>query len=183
MSIGRTLDGVARNGFERPVLLTTLPFSTINALPHALLEARDANALSEAWRVYSQPIESPPEYGGATGRGNRPERPKGKAMYAVIKTGGKQYRVAKDDVLTIERIAGEPGSTVEFSDVLMVGSGDSVKVGAPFVSGAKVACELVGDARGPKLIAFKKRRRKNSRRKKGHRQDLSTIRVTSITGA
>jgi len=104
-------------------------------------------------------------------------------MYAVIKTGGKQYRVAKDDVLTIERIAGEPGSTVEFSEVLMVGSGDSVKVGAPFVSGAKVACELVGDARGPKLIAFKKRRRKNSRRKKGHRQDLSTIRVTSITGA
>lgn len=104
-------------------------------------------------------------------------------MYAVIKTGGKQYRVAKDDVLKIERIAGEPGSKIEFTDVLMVGSGDSVKIGAPFVSGASVACELVGDARGPKLIAFKKRRRKNSRRKKGHRQDLSTIRITGITGA
>lgn len=104
-------------------------------------------------------------------------------MYAVIKTGGKQYRVAKDDVLRIERVSGEPGSTIEFTEVLMVGSGDSVKVGAPFVDGAKVACELVGDARGPKLIAFKKRRRKNSRRKKGHRQDLSTVRITGITGA
>ena len=104
-------------------------------------------------------------------------------MYAVIKTGGKQYRVAKDDVLKIERIAGEAGTKIEFSEVLMVGSGASVKVGAPTVSGAKVTGELVEQSRGPKLIAFKKRRRKNSRRKKGHRQDLSTVRITSITGA
>ena len=104
-------------------------------------------------------------------------------MYAVIKTGGKQYRVAKDDVLEIERIAGEAGSKIEFNEVLMVGSGASVKVGAPTVSGAKVMGELVEQSRGPKLIAFKKRRRKNSRRKKGHRQDLSTVRITSITGA
>jgi large subunit ribosomal protein L21 len=104
-------------------------------------------------------------------------------MYAVIKTGGKQYRVAKDDVVTIERIAGEAGSTIEFGEVLLVGSGADVKVGAPTVAGAKVTAELVGDTRGPKLIAFKKRRRKNSRRKKGHRQDLSTVRITSITGA
>ena len=104
-------------------------------------------------------------------------------MYAVIKTGGKQYRVAKDDVLEIERIAGEAGTKIEFSEVLMVGSGASVKVGAPTVSGAKVTGELVEQSRGPKLIAFKKRRRKNSRRKKGHRQDLSTVRITSITGA
>ncbi len=104
-------------------------------------------------------------------------------MYAVIKTGGKQYRVAKDDVLEIERIAGEAGSKIEFNEVLMVGSGASVKVGAPTVSGAKVTGELVEQSRGPKLIAFKKRRRKNSRRKKGHRQDLSTVRITSITGA
>jgi large subunit ribosomal protein L21 len=104
-------------------------------------------------------------------------------MYAVIKTGGKQYRVAKDDVLTVERLAGDANSKIEF-DVLMVGGGDgdSVKLGTPFVSGAKVVCEIVGDARGPKLIAFKKRRRKNSRRKKGHRQDLTKIRVTDITG-
>lgn len=104
-------------------------------------------------------------------------------MYAVIKTGGKQYRVAKDDVLKIERVAGEAGATVEFTEVLMVGSGESVKVGMPTVAGAKVTAELVGQTRGPKLIAFKKRRRKNSRRKKGHRQDLSTVRITTITGA
>ncbi len=104
-------------------------------------------------------------------------------MYAVIKTGGKQYRVAKDDVLEIERIAGEAGTKIEFSEVLMVGIGASVKVGTPTVSGAKVTGELVEQSRGPKLIAFKKRRRKNSRRKKGHRQDLSTVRITSITGA
>jgi large subunit ribosomal protein L21 len=104
-------------------------------------------------------------------------------MYAVIKTGGKQYRVAKDDVVVIERLPGEAGAKIEFDQVLMVGSGASVKVGTPLVAGAKVTGELVGEARGPKLIAFKKRRRKNSRRKKGHRQDLSTVRITSITGA
>ena len=104
-------------------------------------------------------------------------------MYAVIKTGGKQYRVAKDDVVTIERVAGDAGAKVEFDQVLMVGSGASVKVGTPIVSGAKVTAEVVEQTRGPKLIAFKKRRRKNSRRKKGHRQDLSTVRITSITGA
>ena len=104
-------------------------------------------------------------------------------MYAVIKTGGKQYRVAKDDVLKIERLPGEAGTKIEFDHVLMVGSGASVKVGTPTVAGAKVTGELVEQSRGPKLIAFKKRRRKNSRRKKGHRQDLSTIKITSITGA
>lgn len=104
-------------------------------------------------------------------------------MFAVIKTGGKQYRVAKDDVVTIERVAGAAGAIIEFNEVLMVGSGESVKVGTPTVAGAKVTAELVGQTRGEKLIAFKKRRRKNSRRKKGHRQDLSTVRITTITGA
>ncbi len=104
-------------------------------------------------------------------------------MYAVIKTGGKQYRVAKDDVLKIERLPGEAGTKIEFDHVLMVGSGAGVKVGTPTVAGAKVIGELVAQSRGPKLIAFKKRRRKNSRRKIGHRQDLSTIKITSITGA
>ena len=104
-------------------------------------------------------------------------------MYAVIKTGGKQYRVAKDDLVTIEKVPGDAGAKVEFDQVLMVGSGAGVKVGTPTVSGAKVTAELVEQTRGPKLIAFKKRRRKNSRRKKGHRQDLSTVRITSITGA
>ncbi len=104
-------------------------------------------------------------------------------MYAVIKTGGKQYRVSKDDILTIEKVAGDAGAKIEFAEVLMVGSGANVKLGAPFVSGAKVVGELVEHTRGPKLIAFKKRRRKNSRRKKGHRQDLCKVRITSITGA
>lgn len=104
-------------------------------------------------------------------------------MYAVIKTGGKQYRVAQDDVVTIERVAGDAGAKVEFTEVLMVGSGESVKLGTPTVAGAKVLAELVAHTRGPKLIAFRKRRRKNSRRKKGHRQDLCTVRITSITGA
>jgi len=103
-------------------------------------------------------------------------------MYAVIKTGGKQYRVEKDDVLTVEKLDGDAGAKIEFSDVFMVGAGDSVKIGTPIVSGAKVSAELVEQTRGPKLIAFKKRRRKNSRRKKGHRQDLSKIRITAIKG-
>ncbi len=103
-------------------------------------------------------------------------------MYAVIKTGGKQYRVAKDDVLDIEKLEGDAGSSIEFTDVLMVGEGASVKIGMPMLAGAKVTAELVEQTRGPKLIAFRKRRRKNSRRKKGHRQDLTTVRITGITG-
>lgn len=104
-------------------------------------------------------------------------------MYAVIKTGGKQYRVQQDDVVTIERLEGDAGAKIEFKDVLMVGTGGNVKVGTPIVDGAKVTAELVKQTRGPKLIAFKKRRRKNSRRKRGHRQDLTTVRITGITGA
>ena len=104
-------------------------------------------------------------------------------MYAVIKTGGKQYRVAQDDVLTVERLAGDAEQTIEFSDVLMVGEGDNVKVGSPTVAGAKVVAQVVEQTRGPKLIAFKKRRRKSSRRKRGHRQDLTTVKITEIVGA
>lgn len=104
-------------------------------------------------------------------------------MYAVIKTGGKQYRVAENDILSIERLTGEAGATIEFDEVLMVGEGESVKVGEPLVAGAKVTAELVEQTRGPKVIAFKKRRRKNSRRKRGHRQDLSLVRITGIIGA
>lgn len=103
-------------------------------------------------------------------------------MYAVIKTGGKQYRVAPDDVLTVEKVEGNAGAKVEFGEVLMIG-GDKPKIGSPLVSGAKVVAELVEHTRGPKVIAFKKRRRKNSRRKRGHRQDLSTVRIKNIVGA
>ncbi len=104
-------------------------------------------------------------------------------MYAVIKTGGKQYRVAPADVITIERLDGDNGSTVEFTEVLLIGGNGTPTVGTPTISGAKVTAELVEQTRGPKLIAFKKRRRKNSRRKKGHRQDLTKVRITNIVGA
>ena len=100
-------------------------------------------------------------------------------MFAVIKTGGKQYRVAPDDVITIGKLGGEPGETVEFAEVLMLG-GDNVQVGVPTVAGAAVAGEVVEHGRGPKIIAFKKRRRKNSRRKRGYRDEFTVVRITEI---
>ena len=103
-------------------------------------------------------------------------------MFAVIKTGGKQYRVVAEDVLRVDRVEGEPGTVVEFGEVLVVG-GDTPVIGAPTVAGATVAGELLDHVRGPTVIAFKKRRRKNSRRKRGHRQDLTTIRIKEIIGA
>ena len=99
-------------------------------------------------------------------------------MFAVIKTGGKQYRVAPDDKVKVARLADEPGSTIQITDVLMVG-GESPLVGNP-VPGATVAAEVVAHGRGPKVIAFKKRRRKNSRRKRGFREDFTLIRITEI---
>jgi large subunit ribosomal protein L21 len=100
-------------------------------------------------------------------------------MFAVFKTGGKQYRVAAEDVLKIDKVKGEPGEIVEFGEVLVVG-GDSVVLGLPTVAGATVAAEVLDQARGPKIIAFKKRRRKNSRRKRGHRQEFTLLRITEI---
>ena len=100
-------------------------------------------------------------------------------MFAVFKTGGKQYRVAAEDVLKVAKLKGEPGEIVEFGEVLVVG-GDSVTLGAPTVAGATVAAEVLDHARGPKIIAFKKRRRKNSRRKRGFREEFTLIRITEI---
>ena len=100
-------------------------------------------------------------------------------MFAVIKTGGKQYRVAADDKLKVEKIDGEPGQIIQFGEVLVVG-GDNVALGAPTVAGASVAAEVLEQGRGRKVIAFKKRRRKNSRRKRGHRQEFTLVRVTEI---
>ena len=100
-------------------------------------------------------------------------------MFAVIKTGGKQYRVAADDKLKIEKVAGEPGDIIELGEVLVVG-GDDVTLGNPTVAGATVAAEVVAQGRNDKVIAFKKRRRKNSRRKRGHRQEFTLIRITEI---
>jgi large subunit ribosomal protein L21 len=101
-------------------------------------------------------------------------------MYAVIRTGGKQYRVAAEDVLDVEKIAGDVGDIVEFGEVLLVGGDGEPQLGAPLVSGATVAAELVEHHRGDKIIIFKKKRRQNYRRKNGHRQSLTTIRVTEI---
>lgn len=105
-------------------------------------------------------------------------------MFAVIKTGGKQYRVAADDVITIAKLAGEPGEAVSFGEVVLYADGaGATQVGVPLLSGFTVAGEVVKQARGPKVIAFKKRRRQNSRRKRGHRQDLTVVRITGITAA
>jgi len=100
-------------------------------------------------------------------------------MFAVFKTGGKQYRVAADDKLKVGKIKGELGEIVSFGEVLVVG-GDSVKLGAPMVAGATVAAQVLEQGRGGKIIAFKKRRRKNSRRKIGHRQEFTLLRITEI---
>ena len=101
-------------------------------------------------------------------------------MYAVVKTGGKQYRVAKDDVLKIERLTGDEGDIITLDEVLMIGDGADVTLGAPLIAGASVAAEIVEQTRGPKIVIFKKRRRQNYRRKKGHRQMLTVVRITDI---
>jgi len=103
-------------------------------------------------------------------------------MYAVIKTGGKQYRVTAEDVLKIEKVAGDAGAKVEFTEVLMLGGAGDPKVGVPAISGAKVVAEVVEQGRARKVIAFKKRRRKNSRRRRGHRQHQTTVRIKEIIG-
>jgi large subunit ribosomal protein L21 len=100
-------------------------------------------------------------------------------MFAVIKTGGRQYRVVPDDVLEIGKIAGDVGTIVQLGEVLVVG-GDTPVLGVPTVSGATVAAEVLDHKRGPKVIAFKKRRRKNSRRKRGYRDEITVIRITEI---
>ena len=100
-------------------------------------------------------------------------------MYAVVKTGGKQYRVAPNDVIRVERIEGNAGDSVTLDQILMVG-GDSPRIGAPLVSGATVTATLVEQARGDKVIIFKKKRRQNYRRKRGHRQDLTVLRINEI---
>ncbi len=101
-------------------------------------------------------------------------------MYAVIKTGGKQYKVAKDDVILVEKLPGDAGATIELDEVLIVGDGKSQTVGAPLVAGAHVAATVLEQTRGDKIIVFKKKRRKDYRRKAGHRQDLTALRITGI---
>ncbi len=104
-------------------------------------------------------------------------------MYAVIQTGGKQYRVAKNQVVRVEKLETEAGGTVRFTEVLMVGDADGSTVGKPLVEGAAVTATVVDQVKGDKVIIFKKRRRKNYRRKKGHRQLLTVLKVADIVGA
>lgn len=101
-------------------------------------------------------------------------------MFAVIKTGGKQYRVTADDLLKVEKIEAKTGEIVQITEVLMVGDGDKAEIGAPLVDGAMVTAEVVEQGRARKVITFKKRRRQNSRRTKGHRQHLTTLRISEI---
>ena len=101
-------------------------------------------------------------------------------MYAVVRTGGKQYRVAKDSVLKVESLVGDVGSKLTLDEVLMLG-GDSPKIGAPLVKGASVQCEIVSHGQGEKVIAFKKKRRKSTHRKRGHRQHFTKVKVLGIS--
>jgi large subunit ribosomal protein L21 len=103
------------------------------------------------------------------------------SMFAVIRTGGKQYKVAPNDLITVEKLGGDPGATIELGEVLMVGEGADVTTGAPLIAGASVSATLVEQRRGPKIIVFKKKRRQNYRRKNGHRQYETVLRITGIT--
>ena len=101
-------------------------------------------------------------------------------MYAVVKTGGKQYRVTKDDTILVEKLDADEGQTVTLSDVMLLGDGDNVTVGTPVVADASVEAQVVSQTRGPKIIIFRRKRRKNHRRTQGHRQDLTLLKITDI---
>ena len=102
--------------------------------------------------------------------------------YAVVRTGGKQYRVSPGDLVEVERFPAERGATVELGEVLLTSAGGAVRIGTPIVAGARVTAKVVEQARGKKILVFKKKRRKNYRRRRGHRQHTTTLRVTEIVG-
>lgn len=101
-------------------------------------------------------------------------------MYAVVKTGGKQYRVAQDDIILVEKLVVEPGAAIELDQVLMLDDGKATTIGTPLVEGARVAATVIDQTRGDKIIVFKKKRRKDYKRTRGHRQDLTVLRITEI---
>lgn len=104
-------------------------------------------------------------------------------MFAVVKTGGKQYKVSENDVIKVEKLEGDAGKSIELKDVLFIGGEKTAKVGTPTVKGASVTAEIIAQDRGPKIIIFKKKRRQNYRRKKGHRQDITVLRIKNIKAA
>ncbi len=101
-------------------------------------------------------------------------------MFAVVKTGGKQYKVAQGDVVQVEKLEGDIGAKVQLNEVLLVNNNGTAKIGTPFIAGAKIEAEIVSQERGGKIIVFKKKRRQNYRRKKQHRQDYTILRITAI---
>lgn len=101
-------------------------------------------------------------------------------MYALVKTGGKQYRVSKDDTILVERLSAEEGEQIILNDIVMLGDGDKVTIGTPLVDGAGVSATVVRQTRGPKIIIFRRKRRKNHRRTQGHRQDLTLLKINDI---
>lgn len=103
-------------------------------------------------------------------------------MYALIETGGKQQRVSEGDIISIEKILGDPGASVEFDKILAVGSGEDIVIGRPYVENARVIASIVSQERGDKVIVFKKKRRKNYRRTKGHRQYLTRVKIMEVRG-
>ncbi|HEX2582062.1 MAG TPA: 50S ribosomal protein L21 [Dongiaceae bacterium] len=104
-------------------------------------------------------------------------------MFAIVKTGGKQYKVVKNDVITVEKLTTEPGKQITLADVLMIGEGGSLKVGTPLLAGARVTAEVVDQHKADKVLIFKKKRRHNYRRKKGHRQNVTVLKILDITAA
>ena len=102
-------------------------------------------------------------------------------MIAVVKTGGKQYKISEGDVIQVEKLDGKVGETINLDKVLICGEGNSIKVGSPYLEGCSIVCEVTEQLRGKKIIVFKKHRRQNYRRKNGHRQSLTRLRVTGIT--
>lgn len=104
-------------------------------------------------------------------------------MFAIIRTGGKQYRVQKDDKIEVGKIEASEGDTIDLDKVLFIGTDKESKIGSPLISGAKVVAEVLAQKRGPKIVVFKKKRRQNYRRKKGHRQDLTLLRIKDIKAA
>src|SRR6202022_2889471 len=138
------------------------------------VDSRDRSLIAQRLK----PITTEQKAGPDLFRGRDRTR-RNKTMFAVIKTGGRQYRVVPDDVLEIGKIAGDVGTIVQLGEVLLVG-GESPVLGTPTVAGASVAAEVLQHKRGPKIISFKKRRRKNSRRKRGYRDEITVLRITEI---
>lgn len=104
-------------------------------------------------------------------------------MFAIVKTGGKQYKVTKDDVITVEKLEVEPGKTVTLKEILVIGEGADLKIGQPLLKGASVTAEILGQSKADKVIIFKKKRRHNYRRKKGHRQEVTKLKIIEIKAA